>query len=170
MKIAKLLTPEIPEDSCSLCEVHERAIKELPPIAGVECPNCKQRAARLDNYEVVPVGEYNGVHPDHDISLMAIYKCTNCLQISAIQLKPIMYNGNHDVYYTGGSHYLPINYDSELLARQLKDGILPLIEQYTDRLARKESLDPWNLLTWIQYKVEAIVAKYIFEQRERLIK
>ena len=152
-------------NECFVCLAHDKADKVLPP-AMLECPHCgfqhSINTLYLDESQELIVGETNGYDPGEAIERQHVYRCGMCYGHSIIQLRPIIYNVNHDIYYTGRDHYLPVNAHSDQLAKSIKESIQGKVEDYTERIrAGEEALQPWNLVLWIQRGIEEVVVKFI---------
>jgi hypothetical protein len=156
---------DIPENECECCCLHKKAYEILKDE--ILCPKCNQPleegGAGYDGYVVV--GEGNYYNREHKIGKYPILSCNNCgsdyREIYALMPIPIIYNGNHDIFYTGGKDYLIE--DTDKINQSIKEKILPSIEQYTNRIKSGENLESWNLLTWIQYKIEHVIAEFLYE-------
>jgi DNA-directed RNA polymerase subunit RPC12/RpoP len=149
---------EIPEDECSVCYLHEIAYKKISNY--IPCPHCKVNIdvdTMYSNIETIVVGDHNGYTVGENIQTMPYLNCPHCDKPIAFKPIPIIYNSNHDIYYTGGKHYLTGE------KPKLNDKIKASIIQYTDRIKAGESLEPWNLETWIKYDIEELIATYLYE-------
>lgn len=140
------------EDSCGVCDIHEAFYDK----GEVECPVC---CSMLDitDLKTVVVGETNVIEMDEEIIKAPYLECYCGTHIAFIPT-PIIWNANHDVYYTGGRHYLT---DSENI--DFKDKLLPSIQQYHERLLKGEKLQPWNLEMWLRSDIEHIIADYMYK-------
>lgn len=165
MKVKDIINVnKIPEDECDVCVVHETANKILPNE--LLCPKCNKPLTKGAMYlgsDFAVVGEANTINEDQFIGKYPIYHCNHDdIALYALMPIPIIYNGNHDIFYTGGSHFL--TEDTNKLNEQVKEKILSSIEQYTNRIRKGEnSLEPWNLLIWIQYAIEGTIAKFLYD-------
>ena len=157
---------EIPEDACDVCTLHEKANELLNDV--ILCPKCnkplKEGGAGYDGFVVV--GERNGYGKDDLIGKYPLYHCDACgndyQELYALMPIPIKWNAGHDIFYTGGSHFLME--DTSELNKLVKNEVFKSIEQYTQRIRDGESgLDSWNLLVWIQYAIEGAVAKFLYD-------
>ena len=137
------------EDECNLCALHSSFDH------GMECPKCGTEIY-IEDSEMTVVSESISVDLDEKIYKMPMLEC-NCGAYIALIPTEIIWNANHDVYYTGGKKYVleDINF---------KHKLLPLIQHYHDRILNGEKLEPWNLETWLQYEIEHIIAEYLYEQ------
>lgn len=153
--IAKL--EDIPEDECGVCYLHEKAYEKIENI--IRCPHCKQEIKFNDlNISIVVVGEKNGYEENDKIEKMLAFDCNSCGKPIGFKTIPLIYNANHDIIYTGGKYYV-----TEEDAPKVSDEILKSIEQYTTRIKNGEKLEPWNLKIWIEYEMEHILAKWLYE-------
>ena len=138
------------EDDCSLCLLHSSFLK-----FEMECPKCGT-AIFLKDAEMSVVGESNTVDPDENIYIVPKLEC-HCGAYIALMPTEIIWNANHDVYYTGGKKYVLGDID-------FKHKLLPHIQQYHDRLLRGEKLQPHDLEIWLQYVIEHIIAEYLYKE------
>jgi hypothetical protein len=156
MKVKDFLKehPEILNDeNCSVCQLHT-----VFPTEAMACPYCGKEIYAGD-FDMMPVGTVNSVDEDdgdEEINAFPVGHCRECWEYIALIPTKIIYNGNHDIYYTGGKNYVveDIPFEGKLL---------PDIEQYTRRIKEGENLTPNNLETWLEYKVEEIIAEYLFK-------
>lgn len=137
------------EDECGLCALHS-SFK-----FGMECPKCGTEI-HLGDAEMTVVGESNSVDPDEKIYTVPKLECPCGVHIALIPTE-IMWNANHDVYYTGGKKYVLGDID-------FKHRLLPHIQQYHDRVLSGEKLQPYNLETWLQHEIEHVLAEYLYDQ------
>ena len=171
MKVKDLVQahPEIEDaDECSLCKLHEVAAEV---ITHMECPCCGYlitvKMGELEDpggaryplpdleFILLPVGSTNnGVEAEEEIRKYPVATCQGCDNILALVPTPIIYNANHDVYYTGGKHYLT---DEIRIGDRLKEKI----EQWVLRREQGEELRVLELDTWLKYEVEHIIAEYL---------
>jgi hypothetical protein len=153
---------EITEEDCGVCKLHEEAYKVLKPI----CPHCNEHiildgvledTIEVDSISVV--GETNGYSTDQNVELMPIRKCTKCNKYIAFKLIPIIYNANHDIYYTGGKDYTVVGEDIKM-----NDRMKYLIKNYTERLKAGENLDSWNLTYWLEGEMQHQIAEILYKK------
>jgi rubredoxin len=121
---------KIPEDECGVCFVHDCAYEKLPDE--VLCPKCgKPLSSNYIGHEgFVVVGESNSIdNEDEYIGKYSILCCNNCENghddVYALIPTLIKYNANHDIFYTGGKHFLAENTDK--LNDKLKNNIVSSI-------------------------------------------
>lgn len=145
----------IPEDECNVCKLHDEAQIKL----NVVCPHCNE-AIDIENrdYDIEVVGEGNFYDEEHVIEKMGVFQCEYCEGRIAMKLIPIKYNGNHDIYYTGGRNYVV---DEKIC---LTPHMEWLIEDFTTRLKSGESLEAWNLKAWLTGEMEKEIARILYEK------
>jgi hypothetical protein len=167
MKIQHLLLEmtqaNVPEDGCDLCQAHE--FFQRCHCAFLVCPNCEKPLDPIDPKPgtLTPVGSENVLNPDDEIHAWEITHCRDCDMTFASVPTQIIWNANHDVYYTGGKSFLTQDIVLD------ESGILSAITQYHDRIQQGDmTLQPWNLLVWITYALETAVATYLVEQGMKL--
>ena len=157
MKVGKFLEEHGPldADACDLCALHDM-FRDAHSLDIYECPKCDGEIW-LENAITFPVGGHNGVDDNENIFLAPIVACTNCSATIAFIPTAIIWNANHDVYYTGGTHYLT---DDFVLGKEL----LPTLEQYKRRIQAGEELSAELLNLWIKQAVEEAVAKFLVDK------
>lgn len=165
MKAIDILKEEdIHEDDCGVCKLHEEAYKKLKYV----CPHCNEtikleeglmdNTIQLDDTATV-VGEVNYYDPEQNLELMPMVKCGGCHKYIGLKLIPIIYNGNHDIYYTGGKDYLATGEDIKM-----SDEMKKQIEQFTTRLKAGENLNAWNLIMWLEGSMQHQVAAELYKR------
>lgn len=152
----------IPEEECGVCYLHERAHEKLPK--SILCPyaECGKEIYYRDlntTRDVVIVGETNGYDAEENITRMIVEECPHCKKPIMFRPMPVIYNGNHDIYYTGGKKYIPEKHGEFNLPQSMKDKII----NYHERVKAGENLEPWNLILWLERDVEAMVAEKLYE-------
>jgi hypothetical protein len=153
---------EITEEDCGVCKLHEEAYKKLTSV----CPHCNT-PIKLDGVledtievdDIVVVGETNGYNRDQNVELMPIRKCKKCSQYIAFKPIPIIYNANHDIYYTGGKDYTVVGEDIKM-----SDRMKGQIKNYTERLKAGENLDSWNLIYWMEGAMQQQIAEILYKK------
>jgi rubredoxin len=152
---------EIPDDTCGVCMLHDMAYDVLDD--NILCPICgavlSDSILGYDGFNVV--GETNEYNENEEINKYQILDCNNCGGIFSLMPTKIIYNGNHDIFYTGGRRYLADNTDA--MEKRVREAILPSIEQYTNRLKNGEHLEPYQLAWWIQGDIDQAVAAFLYE-------
>ena len=161
---------DCPEEECNICHLHKKAEKLLQDrnVVKITCPHCNESIdCDWDNFDpyghdIQIVGETNmNMYDDNEeINACPIGQCSKCGERFAFMPTPIIYNANHDIYYTGGKHDLTKSIDN----KKIKESILPLIKNYTDRIKSGEkTLNENNLYTWIEYEIEHLIAEYLYD-------
>jgi DNA-directed RNA polymerase subunit RPC12/RpoP len=159
MKASEIIKKElIPKGTCEICTLHDVAMDIMRNT--IQCPHCNKtiNTDRVDytgEYKIV--GETNYYSENQNIENMLTIECPHCNKSIGFKAIPIIYNGNHDIYYTGGKDYLVT--DKIKLSNEIKQSI----QQYTDRLKAGENLSSWNLETWIEYGIEHMIAEILFK-------
>lgn len=161
----------VSEDECGSCATHESAYKFFKNKLTEEdeetilCPVCNSPMVKgCSGYEDKVVLTWdNGTNPNGEVGYYPIYDCTHCKKPYALIPTQVHYNGNHDIFYTGGKRFL--NYDDEeLLKSKVKNEMLKSIDQYTRRIKDGEtSLDSWQLNYWLQGDIEHAIAEFLYE-------
>ena len=154
---------------CEICYTHIKAydyfkskshIKEM--ISSPICPNCKKQMI-LEADDVV-VGEVNYSDPKNKIYYTNIYRCEECDKKFCLLPNDVEYNGNHDIYYTGGRDYLN---DDNKLKPLLEDITKRINVQVTDYVTRKlageDTLSEWNLQYWCSGEIEKAICNFLYE-------
>lgn len=107
-----------------------------------------------------------------DYIVYSVWECHNCEKenkhhLYALMPVPISYNGNHDIFYTGGKDYL---YDEEdkKFAEELFKKIKPSIDQYIRRKLNPENnvdetLSEWNYSIWCSRDVEYFIVEWLYK-------
>lgn len=165
MKAIDILKEEdIHEDDCGVCKLHEEAYKKLT----YTCPHCNKPIEIKDdiledNIQVddvaTVVGEVNYYDPEQNVELMPTIRCKGCHNHIGLKLIPIIYNGNHDIYYTGGKDYLATDSDIKMTP-EMKEKI----QQYTERIKSGENLDTWNLVMWLESSMQHKIASELHKR------
>jgi hypothetical protein len=167
MKSSEIISPDeakqIQDEECLVCELHKRAYEKLKD--GIHCPHCNASLTKDNEVIIFPdekytvVGEVNFYSENQDIRKLYVQQCDHCSEYFAITTEKIIYNANHDIYYTGGRSYLS-DHKKDF---KIKEKIRPLIEDFYNRVKEGENLKPWNLEIWLEYEIEHIIANYLFE-------
>ena len=150
-------------NECTVCVLHERAEKVIQP--GIKCPSCGYinstyeffGSDEVTVYDYTVVGGSNEYRPDENIEKYLVGECSKYGKFIALIPTEIIYNANHDIYYTGSDLYLT----KEL--PDMTDCLIPIIKQYTDRIKSGEKLEPEYLIMWIRYNIEHLIAKYLYD-------
>lgn len=119
----------------------------------------------LDSSQVI--GETNNGFPeieDENFERGLILRCPHCDAHLTPVLMEIIYNANHDIYYTGGKRSLPELHGLCCQDDEFVKNVKACIKQYSDRIKEGELLDESNLWFWIKADIENVIAKILFEQ------
>ena len=170
---------------CEICYTHEKAseyfnkdeyVKNIEKMAIPRCPICGKHLVRRDNYTTMlgnaVVSELNYSNPDGNIGFYSIWECESCVdkydnnQLFALIPEPIVYNANHDIYYTGGNRFIESKELSELVTL-LKSKIMPSILNYIRRVLNPENaldkiLSEDDLQWWCSGDIENAVAEWLY--------
>lgn len=155
------------EDECSTCytfeQINERTkdLRNKIDLQGLICPICGNLLEE-ENKTIAIMGA-NFYDENHDVKLSKIYYCDNCHKRFYNNISEVIYNGNHDIYYTGADYYLN-NEDTNYIKKEIDELLNNKIENYTKRIKSGEDLDDWNLKTWMEYDIEHLVAKMLYEK------
>ncbi len=153
-------------DGCELCETHKRAYTQIPD--GVICPYCGHNHPdwfndfmSMANYQVV--GMMNGYNPEDNISKFLVFNCEKCGEYIAMMPEKVIYNGNHDVYYTGGSHYLNDDNKNEIFMNA-QSKIEAHLKQWIERYESGDKVSISNVALWLKRDITHAIAEYLFEK------
>lgn len=166
----------ISEDvGCLHCFIHGKAQETLEPIQVNKgkikplCPKCGKVLTLYTRYgyDHITVSEQNSYVPEGNIGLYEAYHCDDCEQNYAMMPIPISWNANHDTHYTGGRRFAE-DADVKAIVKDLWDNIAPYIQNYAERKADPKDwidkgLKPWNVLSWTEGEVEAVVCNWLYE-------
>jgi len=160
----ELLTAHVLKSECELCEAHAAAAAQLP---GVLCPNprCSGVICGKDlllDLALLPLAIGQGYDSDR-MELALIGTCSFCLQTFALTPERVIWNANHDVYYTGGKKFTPGSHDFGL---DKKLGLLvrEKINQWiTRRDAGEVNLGSMELSIWVRHAIQQVIAEYLVE-------
>lgn len=157
-------------NDCEICKTHEEAYKKLSvdTTSTIATPVCDKCMCSMIEEKDAIVSETNFSNPDGDIGYYSIFRCPKCNKLYAMMPIEIQYNGNHDIYYTGGKYYL-VDDNMREVCNEIFETILPSVKQYIDRKLNPEdshdiNLDEWNYKTWIRYDIEHAIAKILYER------
>lgn len=142
-----------------LCETHAKAEEVLK--TGVACPACGTVHQILDG-EYKVVGEANFYDPEHNINKLLTFEC-DCGRFFSLFPQEIIWNANHDVYYTGGRVYLT-QYDEVQLFDEVQKKIQASLQQWMDRYEAGEKLDPHFPALWMERDLQEAIARYLFNK------
>jgi len=153
------------EDTCELCETHNAAYAHIPD--GVVCPYCKHNNEYPD-YEYKVIGTCNGYIPDEDIGKYPVVECEKCAEYIMMKPLKVMYNGNHDIYYTGEGHFLPYDKVKDDMFSKLSKELEEHITNWKRRTDAGELISVHNLVYWLKGDIESAIAQYLKEQGIKL--
>ena len=165
MKVKDLLSEEEVKkihdlNECAICKVHESGYQHINDA--MKCPWCEHEH-NISDFDFQVVGETNFYSPNQLIHKYPITACLGCGNNFALMPQKIQYNGNHDIYYTGGDHYLPDDCDTEIfnnLEKKIKDSLDNWIERYESG----EKLNSSYPATWIRRDITEAIAKYLYDK------
>lgn len=177
-----------PDTVCSVCTLHEVFSKEYNALLedNMEyiaekyfeddgfivplCPKCDKPLFPGTDYGYTcgVVGGSNTVSEEEELQYCQLWHCEECNQDYAMMPEPIEWNANHDILYTGGSHYLT-DEDEELLLSKIRDKLSADVEQFVRRVKNPEgaidkSLSEWHLNLWMERDIAAGVAEFLYEK------
>lgn len=161
MKVSEVIF-ENPNNDCELCLLHETVTKQIVSDVVCECPRCREQLViNINDYGLTTIGETNTADPAEQIGIYPMALCSKCSGYFALMPVAIQYNGNHDIYCTGGKKYLGDWYsESELIKR-----MLPSAKQFTDRVRAGETqLTEWNVACWLSREAQSYLAEKLYEQ------
>lgn len=162
-------------ENCRICYTHELMYEKVEekvetiPIPVPRCPKCGKPLTRGSfGYDNAVVGESNTPTPDGEIGYYPIYECEDCDEIYSLMPIRTSYNGNHNIFYTGGKDYL---YDDDMKAvsKEIYDAVMPSIKNYIERKLNpqcdydKKFLNERNIEWWVDGHIEGVIAKIMYE-------
>lgn len=157
------------EIGCEICYTHMKAYDFFKSkneyqalIANPICPHCKEQMD-LDNNNVV-VGETNYSDPRNKLYYTNIYKCAHCSKTVCLVPVDVQYNGNHDIYYTGGRDYLIDDKKLKPLLEDITKRInVQVVDYVTRKLAGEDRLSEWNIQHWCSNEIENAICNFLYE-------
>ena len=159
------------EDICDVCYLHEQAktffqekcVQKSDKQIYDLCPICNERLQIYnENYDVI--GGHNEYTEEEIISYNQIKVCSNCNKYFAMMPIEIIYNGNHDIFYTGGNCFFNKT-EKELLMKKIKDSLTKSTEQFVKRIRTGDkSLNEWNLEYWNENEIEHAIAEFLYKK------
>ena len=172
------------EVGCEICYTHKKAYEKfkvdedlnVEKISSPICPICGEPLSRRYNNTTecfnAVVSEYNGSNPNGNIGFYSIWECEHCKDYYGNKMtyalipEPIIYNGNHDIFYTGGKYYIRTPEEEELL-ELVKAKVMPSIMQYIRRVINPKdgfdkSLSEDNLKYWCSNDIEHAIAEWMY--------
>lgn len=137
MKCKEIIKREnIPDDECEVCYLHDEAYKVLDGY--LICPHCGEKIEEfkyfipeIDYYTVEEKSTHGAVKGVHYIPVETCPKCSGQIGFKPI---PVIYNANHDIYYTGGKHYIVD--EQPKLNEKVKEAIV----EYTNEIRNGKEL------------------------------
>lgn len=158
MKASEIYGP-LNEDQCDLCQIHEmadQAVKE-----DYKCFCGEELDLMIPEMVTISNGHNDGFDPDVEFKKRLVTSCGKCYQYYSIELKPIHHNANHGVYYTAEGRYIQIDKVEREVSKKIKEALTENAEQWLDRVKKGENLQAWNIVTWITYSMEQIIAETV---------
>lgn len=151
----------IKSDDCDLCMLHTKVKKDFPIQSLFECPHCGKDQERYctDFDEFTVVGETNVADPKEQIGLYPKFECGFCGGHIALMPVAILWNANHDIFYTGGKRTLPDWYKEDELIKAM----MPSAEQFVRRLKAGEKLEAWTVACWLSRDAQKYLAGKLYE-------
>lgn len=168
---------------CEICYTHDKAYEFFKKDYKVDtivptpiCPYCGKYLERRHNWTDEDgnsiVSEVNYSNPEGNIGFYSIWECKICKdkynndQIFALIPEPIVWNANHDIYYTGGKRYI-LDGQTHELVELIKNKIMPQIMNYIRRVLHPENiydknLKEDNLKWWCSGELEHAVAEWMY--------
>lgn len=154
--------------ACEICHLHDKAYEKLEEdrLWNIPVPHCPKCGDRMSSHpqsgenDSAIVSETNVYTSDGDIGYYPIFYCYECDRTYALMPTPVIYKGNHDIFYTGGRKYV-IDEEQEKLVESVANGCIAEVEQF---LNCKENITTDNLKTWIKYSVEHEIASWLYDQ------
>lgn len=140
---------DIPEDSCDVCYLHRKAKEKLKDY--ILCPHCGARLKRLNIFNsnsyktIIEKDNDNNIINKH---IMPTQTCTVCSNEFAFKPIPIIYNGNHNIYYTGGRAFLVTS------SPKITPDIMDLIEEIHIATSNNEDLNTKEILNKFKEKID----------------
>jgi hypothetical protein len=136
---------------CPICETHSRVYKKFKHAEEYElgvCPDCGGEIKRgtWASGDLIACGETNGCY-DNDEKMYYILcgECQNCGKTFGLFPEEIIYNGNHDIFYTGGKSYIPPYEDAiTAITKKCMEKIKENTKQFVDRVKEGENLSDWQ--------------------------
>lgn len=122
--------PDDDDAPCDVCAITVQANDYDPlmepdgQLGSIACPYCGSAVMSWKDANIAVVQETNTSDPNQYVVAVPIVECHNCKPYArhfALYPTPIIYNANHDIYYTGGSTYVPVNWDDSERVEWKKD-------------------------------------------------
>lgn len=157
------------DDACEHCIAYSTAEKQLPRY---ECAHCNAPLAKdggewgiVPDHDGIAVGETNrSNNAEENIFRADIFRCAACGEYTAYLPTKVIYNGNHDTFYTGGAHYV-VDEDVREALQAHHVRVRAHAEQWLNRLREGDpSLSAWNIAQWVMYDAEQTFAELLFKK------
>lgn len=159
MKTEKFLKQnniKLDEDSCTLCELHEKFDEK---IEYCPCPKCDSPLS-LITHEMTVIGEHN-CSDTKNITKCPMVICDKCGEHVALIPTVVTWNANHDVYYTGEPCFIDHDQMQEIenaCAAKMKKSV----EQFVERiLAGDKQINAFYLNLWMSRDVSNSIAEHL---------
>lgn len=157
---------------CEVCHLHDKAYEKLTEDRTVaipvpHCPVCGCQMGvhpQTDENDSAVVSETNRYTGEGNIGYYSVFCCDKCDTTYALIPTPVIYNGNHDIFYTGGKQYVVDKEQKELVASVVNSCISD-VEQFLTRKENKNdgNITTANLKTWIENSAEHAIASWLYE-------
>ena len=157
------------EVGCEICYTHIKAYdffksknEHQSVIPNPFCPHCKEQMdCGEDN---IVVGETNYSDPRNKLYYTNIYICKHCGKTVCLVPEDVKYNGNHDIYYTGGRDYILDDQKLKPLLEDITKRInVQVMDYVTRKLAGENTLSDWNIQYWCSNQIEKAICNFLYE-------
>ncbi len=152
-------TGEAPEDDCSSCYAHSKASETLDSDH-FACPWCStpQPWGSVNYYSDMTTVSHDNTDAPQPLVKRPVMECSACGKHIALQPDRVIWNANHDIWYTGGPTYITgrIDYWSDEAKSQ--------VEQFVRRVKAGERLDASHLRMWLGYAFDHGIAKWLYDR------
>ena len=149
VELMKIEDEDSANDECALCYLHAAFAKfaaDRELLQQLPCPKCDE-AIDIRDPKWVTIGETDEVVPEKRLEYLPLVHCDACRTNYGMFLAPVIYNANHDIYYTGGKEYT-------LLPDDFNEKMRSIAAQYTD--AGTEI--PWKFVRDMEDYVSKLLA------------
>jgi len=152
-------------EDCDVCETHSIAYDKIKN--GIICPYCNElnefKNLTFNDDDYIVVGEENIYEPDHEINKYISFQCLKCGEDIILIPEKVIYNANHDIFYSGGKSYLN-DKDCDYIFDDIQKEIEISIRNYTERILSGEKLDSFYPALWSRREIEKCIADYLFKK------
>ena len=156
---------------CEICHLHDKAYEKFEEdrlwnIPVSHCPTCGCRMSshpQSDENDSAVVSETNSYTSDGNIGYYPIFYCDKCDTTYALMPTPVIYNGNHDIFYTGGRKYV-VDKEQNELVKSVASSCISDVEQFLSRKENEDSITTDNLKIWLKNSVEHKIASWLYNQ------